>query len=194
MAFKFIDLGNNCYDVIEGGPSTMAEEQEASALIVDILGRGGRFPKYPHLRPGKQRLRVRRSRGVLRELRSADRFGLRLLAPDELELRRPSSGRFLRAYPDWDLLDWWIQEWNTAIIGGRRIEVPVLPDGRIKSRMNSREIRARMEWSQSFLEKITAQLPGLLKEAGAFGIGVEVDTIEFLVAINDPKYPFMRIA
>lgn len=192
MAFLFIKLGGNWVDVIEVGPSTMDEEREASMRIVVLLDDGYRFVRYPKLRPGKLRLRKQRSPDVLRELRSADRFGLRRLAPEELELRQPAAGRFLRAYPDWELLDWWIQEWCMAEVGGRWMEVPVLPDGRIKKKMNSREIRARMEWSQSVLEKITAQLPGLSKEPGEFGVDVEVDTVEFLLAINDAKWPFMQ--
>lgn len=194
MAFRFIELGDKLVDLIEVGPSTMDEEREASRRIVVYLENGYRFVRHPKLRPGKLRLRRQRSPDVLRELRSADRLGLRRLAPDELELRRPAPGRFLRAYPDWELLDWWIQEWCMTEVDGQWMEVPVLPDGRIKDTMNSREIRARMEWSQSLLEKFTAQLPGLGKEPGRYGVDVEVDTVEFLRAINNAKYPFMRQA
>jgi hypothetical protein len=193
MAFQYIELGNNWVDLIEVGPSTMDDEREASAWVVAALNRGCRFVRYPHLRPGKLRFRKQRATQVLRELRSADRFGLRRLAPEELDLRRPAAGRFLRAYPDWELLDWWIQEWTMMEIEGRWIEIPNLPDGRLKATMNSREIRARMSWSQSFLEKMTAQLPGLGKEPGEFG-DVQVETVEFLLAINDAKFPFMRQA
>lgn len=192
MAFRFIELGNNWVDLIEVGLSTMDDEWEASVRLVDALNNGLRFVRHPKLRPGKLRLRRQRSPDVLRELRSADRFGLRRLAPEELELRRPAAGRFLRAYPDWELLDWWIQEWCMTEVGDQWMEVPVLPDGRVKETLNSHEIRARMEWSQSLLEKVTAQLPGLSKAPGEFGVGVEVETVEFLRAINDAKYPFMR--
>lgn len=183
MAIQFIDLGRNAFDIVVVGTPTKKELKQASRKLLRLLAQGKHCPRFKQLRPAKARLRKQRADGIERELVCADRVGLPALSANDLQQRVARVGCFWRAYADWDLLGWWIQEWTLASINGRRLEVPVLPDGRVRSLMNSHEIRARMGWSQSYLDKIIEQLPGLTKKPGAHG-DVFVRTLEFLLAIG----------
>lgn len=188
MAITFEVHGRSVY-VRGTGNTSHAERVHASNQLLTYLASGHRFPQNCFLRPGKASLRAERLVGVERELENHDLLGLEVLTDRQVMVLSPD--RFVWWRPDWELLNWWRAEYVVRIIDGRRVELPIDLAGRIRPFLTARQVRCVAVWSQSYLEKYASECPGLLKEPGAYGVAWAVDTVEFICAMGDPKYPFM---
>jgi hypothetical protein len=184
-------VGKNEMHIEVADELTQEEAIAISDRLLDMAGRGVRFVQNPNVRAAKAVFRRRRRRGIQRSLVPET-----LLLPAGLPqhfYRTLPHGQVMKAYPDWELLEWCVVCCFARSIGVRDVVyIPVAVDGAgPRPRLTPDFIRPLMEWSQSYLEKYAAELPGLLKVPGRYGAPVQVQTLTFLEAVNDPKYPFM---
>ncbi len=171
------------------GELTEAERKKAGNKLRGFLTLGFRFPQNPFLRRGKKRFRDKRRKDVERELQNPELLGLEILNEPQFLLLGPN--RFVECLPDFEELNWWHSEFVVELIDRRPVELPTGIGGRIRSFLVAQHVRCLACWSQSKLEKHASECPGLLKDPGKFGVPWAVDTVEFLRAFGDPKYPFM---
>jgi hypothetical protein len=184
-------LGKNAVHIDVEPNLTDEEAIEISDYLMVLAGRGVRFVQNSNVRAAKAVFRKRRRFGVRRSFTPDS-----LLLPAEFPphyYRQLPPGQVMKAYPDWELLEWCVVPCFARSIGVREIVyIPVAIDGAgPRPRLTPDFIRALMEWSQSYLEKYATELPGLLKVPGRYGAPLQVQTLAFLEAVNDPKYPFM---
>jgi hypothetical protein len=191
MALTFLELGPHLFSLHETGPSTVDEELAASIELTLRLNEGWKCVECRHLGRGKERFRARRALGKHRELRDPVTMGFPILNGDYKGMGNPRAGIVVRGYADRETLEWSVRRWKAINYQGRWINAPLAADDEVPETMNSDLIRARMGWSQSYLEKMTVQFPELTKNGGDFG-AVEVRTLPFLALINDAKFPFLR--
>jgi len=171
------------------GDLTQAERIEASNKLLRLLALGYRFPQNPLLRRGKKRFRDKRRYDVERELENPELLGLEVLNEAQFAMLGPD--RFVECLPDFEKLNWWHSEFVVELIDRRPFELPTGIGGRVRSFLVAQHVRCLAIWSQSMLEKHAGECPGLLKEPGKYGVPWAVDTIKFLLAFGDPRYPFL---
>jgi hypothetical protein len=158
--------------------------------MLDLLAKGVRSEDNKMLRQGKERFRMFRRYGEVRECCNAEELGLPKL--DRPRFVRMKDGSIWWYLPDWETLSWTRMHFGLFRLGGRLLYLPLTGLDELLPLLCDRHLRLIRGWSQSYIEKHSRELRDLNeKPENRTRKDFVVETISFFLHWGEPGYPFL---
>ncbi len=163
---------------------------EIGNRMLDLLAKGVLSEDNRMLRQGKERFRMFRRYGEVRECCNAEELGLPKL--NQPRYVRMPDGSIWWWLPDWETLSWSRMHFGLFRVEGRLLYLPLKPGDEVLPLLHDRHLRFIRGWSQSYIEKHAPELRSLNEEPeNKTRKDFVVETIPFFLHWGDPGYPVL---